>query len=136
LRRAPRRRRPGLTRDRPADLDGRDPRTMTPALERLAEMVRKAETQSRAQKLGAEVQKAAERFQAAEARARAIEQRLRDDRPAREKQLEDLATDEVRLKELVRKVASIIAAVGPEQGRVFEAEIASPTAQIDSRRAE
>ena len=48
---------------------------MTPALERLAELVRQAEAKTRARKIEGETQHAAEQFRAAELRARrAVEQ--------------------------------------------------------------
>jgi hypothetical protein len=109
---------------------------MTPALERLAEMVRLAESRSRAQKLGAETQKAAERFRAAEQRFQAAEKRLREDRPARERQLEDLAGDEQRLRELTRKVAGLIATLGPEESKAYESQIEASRAEIDVKRRE
>ncbi len=43
---------------------------MTPALERLAELVRQAEAKTRARKIEGETQHAAEQFRAAELRAR------------------------------------------------------------------
>ena len=42
---------------------------MTPALERLSELVRQAEAKTRARKIEAEAQQAAEQFRAAELRA-------------------------------------------------------------------
>src|SRR5438309_540624 len=109
---------------------------MTPSLERLAEMVRQAETKSRAQKLGAETQKAAERLKLAEERAQVADRRLRDDRPAREREVEQCGTDEVRLKELVRKIAGLIAAgnLGADSGKSYEKEIEASRAEIDTKR--
>ena len=51
--------------------------TMTPALERLAELVRQAEAKTRARKIEGETQHAAEQFRTAELRARRAVERLR-----------------------------------------------------------
>ena len=51
--------------------------TMTPALERLAELVRQAEAKTRARKIEGEAQHAAEQFRAAELRARRAVEQLR-----------------------------------------------------------
>ncbi|MEO6812148.1 MAG: hypothetical protein ABI353_23820 [Isosphaeraceae bacterium] len=111
---------------------------MSTALERLAEIVRQAETKTRAQKLGAEVQKAAERFQTAEERYRVSEQRLREDRPAREHELETLATDEQKRKDLIRKVTSLIAsgALGPEEVKSVEQDSEISRQEIETKRIE
>ena len=50
---------------------------MTPALEKLAELVRQAEAKTRARKIEGETQHAAEQFRAAELRARRAVERLR-----------------------------------------------------------
>lgn len=111
---------------------------MTPALERLAEMVRQAEGRTRAQKLGAEVQKAADRFQAAERRSAAAEVRTKNDRPTRERELEQLIADEVKRKELIKRIANFIAGgiLGPDEGKAFEQEIETSRVEIEAKRAE
>jgi hypothetical protein len=78
---------------------------MTPALERLAELVRQAEARTRARKIEAETQHAAEQFRAAELRTRKAAERLRTVRPASSRILEQSDTDEQLLKDLVRKLA-------------------------------
>ena len=78
---------------------------MTPALEKLAELVRQAEAKTRARKIEGETQHAAEHFRAAELRARRAVERLRVVRPASLRALEQADTDEQLLKELVRKLA-------------------------------
>lgn len=110
---------------------------MTNSLERLAEMVRLAEAKTRAQKLGAETHQAAEAFRAAEVRAREVEARLRDERPALQRALAEAGEDEQRLKELTRKVAQLMgsAAVSPEESRQFEREIEASRSEILGRRA-
>lgn len=109
---------------------------MTPALERLAEMVRQAEAKTRAQKLGGETRQAAEQLRAAEERARVVERRLREERPARLRALEDADTDEVKLKELTRKVAQLRSSLPGEQVREIEAGIDSSKAEIETKRRE
>ncbi len=76
--------------------------TMTPALERLAELVRQAEAKTRARKIEGETQHAAEHFRAAELRARRAVERLRVVRPAGLRALEQSDVDEQLLKDLVR----------------------------------
>ncbi len=109
---------------------------MTPSLERLSEMVRQAEAKTRAQKLGVETRQAAETLRAAEERARVAEKRLHDERPVRQKALDEADVDEKNLKELTRKVAQLISASGvsPDDARKFEAEIAASRAEIDLKR--
>ena len=55
---------------------------MTPALERLAELVRQAEAKTRARKIEGETQQAAEQFRSTELVARQAVERLRTVRPA------------------------------------------------------
>src|SRR5580693_1289225 len=107
---------------------------MTPSLERLNELVRQAEAKSRAKKLGAETQHAAEQFRAAEQRARLAEKRRRDVRPARLRDLEQADSDELQLKELVRKLAQFKASLDPNAEA--EALIDNSRAEIDQRRRE
>ncbi len=109
---------------------------MTPSLERLSEMVRQAEAKSRAQKLGVETRQAAEALRAAEERARLADKRLHDDRPARQKALDEADTDEKNLKDLTRKIAMMMStqALSPEDARGFEAEIAASRIEIDTKR--
>jgi hypothetical protein len=78
---------------------------MTPALERLAELVRQAEAKTRARKIESETQQAAELFRTAEERARKAVERMRVSRPAGLRALEQADADEQLLKELVRKLA-------------------------------
>ena len=100
---------------------------MTPSLERLNELVRQAEVKSRAKRLGAETQQAAEVFRAAEQRARLAEKRRREVRPMRLRELEQVDTDEHQLKELVKKLAQFKSTLDPDS----EAE-----SLIDNSRAE
>src|SRR3954468_14927945 len=103
---------------------------MTPALERLAELVRQAEAKTRAKKLTVETQQAAEQFRAAEARARQASRRLREDRPARLRELEQADADEQQLRDLVRKLAQFKTSLDPDA----EAESLIDTAQAEIRR--
>src|SRR6476619_4543729 len=104
---------------------------MTPSLERLSEMVRTAEAKSRAQKLGVETRQAAEALRAAEERARVAEKRLHDDRPSRQKALDDADADEIKLKELTRKIAQMLAS-----GDITRDEAGAYTAGCDASRIE
>ena len=103
---------------------------MTPALERLAELVRQAEAKTRAKKLSAETQQATEQFRAVEARARLATQRLREVRPVRLRELEQADVDEHQLKDLVRKLAQFKSSLDPGS----DAENLIDTAQAEIRR--
>src|SRR5262245_15008385 len=107
---------------------------MTPSLERLAELVRQAEAKSRAKKLGAETQQAAEQFRAAELRARLATQKLREVRPVRIRELEQADTDEQHLKELIRKLAQYKSALDSDADP--ENLIANAQAEIERKRRE
>src|SRR4051794_17590660 len=107
---------------------------MTPSLEQLAELVRQAEAKTRAKKLGAETQHAAEQFRAAEQRARRAAQRLREVRPVRLREVEQTDADEQHLKELVRKLAQFKASLDSDADP--ETLIANAQAEIERKRRE
>jgi hypothetical protein len=109
---------------------------MSSALERLAELVRQAESKTRAQKLGSETQTAAERLRAAEDRARKAERRLQEVRPARLRDLEQADTDEIKLKELMKKLAQSLVSLEPAQQKIAEQEIVNAQAEIGVKRRE
>jgi hypothetical protein len=106
--------------------------TMTPALERLAELVRQAEAKTRARKIEGETQHAAEHFRAAELRARRAVERLRVVRPAGLRALEQADVDEQLLKDLVRKLALYKSSLGSEADA--ERLIAASQAEIERTR--
>jgi hypothetical protein len=106
--------------------------TMTPALERLAELVRQAEAKTRARKIEGETQHAAEHFRAAELRARRAVERLRVVRPAGLRALEQSDVDEQLLKDLVRKLALYKSSLGSETDA--ERLIAASQAEIERTR--
>jgi hypothetical protein len=106
--------------------------TMTPALERLAELVRQAEAKTRARKVEGETQHAAEHFRAAELRARRAVERLRVVRPASLRALEQADVDEQLLKDLVRKLALYKSSLGSEADA--ERLIAASQAEIERTR--
>ena len=98
---------------------------MTPALERLAELVRQAETKSRARKIEGEAQHAAEQFRAAELRARRAAEQLRQLRPASVRALEQADLDEARptaviiaLVRMARKAERMKTAAGMKEARL------------------
>jgi hypothetical protein len=103
---------------------------MTPALERLADLVRQAEAKTRAKKLIGETQQASEQFRAVEARARQATQRLREIRPLRLRELEQADADEQQLRDLVRKLAQFKSSLDPGS----DAEHLIETAQAEIRR--
>jgi hypothetical protein len=105
---------------------------MTPALERLSELVRQAEAKTRARKIEAEAQHAAEQFRAAELRARKAVEKQRVVRPNSLKAIEQADADEQLLKDLVRKLALYKASLGSEADA--ERLIAASQAEIERSR--
>jgi hypothetical protein len=105
---------------------------MTPALERLAELVRQAEAKTRARKIEGEAQHAAEHFRAAELRARQAVEQLRQGRPANLRALEQADADEQLLKDLVRKLALYKSSLASESDA--ERLIATSQAEIERTR--
>jgi hypothetical protein len=105
---------------------------MTPALERLAELVRQAEAKTRARKIEGETQHAAEQFRAAELRARRAVEHSRAVKPANVRALEQADADEQLLKELVRKLALYKSSLGSEADA--ERLIAASQAEIERTR--
>jgi hypothetical protein len=104
----------GVGPNRPGAPDsGRDAGT-SPALEKLAELVRQAEAKTRARKIEGETQHAAELFRAAELRARRTVDRLRTVRPACLRALEQADHDEQMLKDLMRKLAQFKSSLASE----------------------
>lgn len=107
---------------------------MSSALDRLAEIVRMAESKSRAQKLGAEIRHASERLQAAEQRMRQVERRVVEVRPARLKDLAKTEADEVVLKELIKKLAHTLAGLDAAHQEAAEREITAARQEIAELR--
>jgi hypothetical protein len=105
---------------------------MTPALERLSELVRQAEAKTRARKIEGETQHAAEQFRAAELRARRAVEKLRVVRPASLRALEQADVDEQLLKDLVRKLALYKSSLVSEADA--ERLIAASQAEIERTR--
>jgi hypothetical protein len=108
--------------------------TMTPALERLADLVRQAEAKTRARKIESETQHAADQFRAAELRTRRAVERLRVVRPASLRALEQADADEQLLKDLVRKLALYKSSLGSEADA--ERLIAASQAEIERTRSQ
>jgi hypothetical protein len=105
---------------------------MTPALERLAELVRQAEAKTRARKIEGEARHAADQFRIAEQRARQAVEQLRHVRPASLRTLEQADADEQLLKDLVRKLALYKSSLGSEADA--ERLIAASQAEIERTR--
>jgi hypothetical protein len=104
----------------------------SPALERLAELVRQAEAKTRARKIEGETNHAAGQFRAAELRARRAVERLRLGRPANLKALEQADRDEQVLKDLIRKTALYKSTLASETDA--EKLIAASQAEIERNR--
>ena len=110
---------------------------MTPSLERLSEMVRLAEAKSRAAKLGVEARQAAENLRAVEERARIADKRLHEERPSRQKAREEADADDLKLKDLTRKIAQMLstgAISRDDDARTYTTECESSQAEIDIKR--
>jgi hypothetical protein len=78
---------------------------MTPTLERLAELVRQAESKARAQRLGGDVRQAGDALKLAEVRANDAQRRLREDRPIRLRELKQAVDEDKLLREMTIKLA-------------------------------
>src|SRR5689334_1168445 len=100
--------------NRPGTSDSVREGATSPALEKLAELVRQAEAKTRARKIEGETQHAAEQFRAAELRARRGVERLRTIRPAGLRTLEQADHDEQLLKDLMRKLAQYKSSLASE----------------------
>jgi hypothetical protein len=105
---------------------------MTPALEKLAELVRQAEAKTRARKIEADTQHAAEQFRGAESHTRKTAERLRTVRPTSLRTLEQADADEQLLKDLIRKLALYKSTLGSETDA--EQLIATSQAEIERTR--
>lgn len=109
---------------------------MNSALDRLAEIVRQAESKNRAQKLGVETKQAADRLATAEERMRKSERALQDIRPARLRDLEAAENDEALLKELKKKLAQAYSSLDSAQQREAESQITTAQIEISTKRKE
>ncbi len=78
---------------------------MTPTLERLAELVRQAESKARAQRLGGDVRQAGDALKLAEVRANEAQRRLREDKPIRLRELKQAVDEDKLLREMTIKLA-------------------------------
>jgi len=107
---------------------------MSTALDRLAELVRQAESKTKAQRLGAETHQAAERLAAAEERMKLADRHLHEIRPLRLKDLEQADADETLLKELMKKLAQAFSSLESGQQREAEDHIKAAKDEIVTRR--
>ena len=107
---------------------------MTPTLERLAELVRQAESKARAQRLGGDVRQAGEALRAAETRASEAQRRLREDRPIRLRELKQAIDEDKLLREMTIKLAQCknYLESDDEAGRLVQ----SARAEIEVKRVE
>jgi len=78
---------------------------MSSTLERLVEIAHLAESKSKAQRLGGDVRQAGDQLKAAEVRAREAQRRLREDKPARLRDLKQVAEEKKLLHEMTIKLA-------------------------------
>jgi hypothetical protein len=107
---------------------------MTPTLERLAELVRQAESKARAQRLGGDVRQAGDLLRAAESRASEAQRRLREDRPIRLRELKQAVDEDKLLREMTIKLAQCknYLESDDEAGRLVQ----SARAEIEVKRVE
>ncbi len=120
--------------NRPGAGEGTRETPTAASLEKLAELVRRAEAKTRARKLEGETQHAADQFRAAELRARCAVERLRTVRPAALRSLEQADHDEQMLKELVRKLALYKSSLSSETDA--EQLVAASKTEIERTRRE
>jgi hypothetical protein len=107
---------------------------MSGSLDKLTEMVRQAEAKSRAQRIHIEIGTASEQLRAAVDRARRADQQVREVRPTRQRELEQVEVQEQQLKDLVKKVAQMKSSL--ESGGSPEDLIASAHQEIEVKRRE
>ena len=107
---------------------------MTPTLERLAELVRQAESKARAQRLGGDVRQAGEALKIAEVRASEAQRRLREDKPIRLRELKQAVDEDKLLREMTIKLAQCKNYLDSddEAGRLVQAA----RAEIEVKRVE
>src|SRR4051794_36157683 len=107
---------------------------MTPTLERLAELVRQAESKSRAQRLGGDVRQAGELLRAAETRAEEGQRRLREGRPTRLRELKQALEEDKLLREMIIKLAQHRTHL--ESDNEAERLVQAARAEIEAKRIE
>lgn len=109
---------------------------VSPSLGQLAELLRKAEAKTRVQELTELTQAAVEQLRAAEDRIQQVEERSQTIRPTRQKEVEQAETDEVLLRDLVRRTAQNRGLLGSEELREAERLIQVSRDEIQRRRYE
>ncbi len=107
---------------------------MTPTLQRLAELVQQAESKARAQRLGGDVRQAGELLRAAEIRAAESQRRLREDRPARLRELKQAVEEKKLLHEMTIKLAQYKTYLESDVEAASQVSLAQ--AEIEAKRAE
>ncbi len=107
---------------------------MTNALERLAELVRQAESKARAQRLGGDVRQAGDLLKAAEVRANDAQRRVREDKPARLRELKQAAEEKKLLHDMTIKLAQCKTYLDSDIEAAKLVTVAQ--AEIESKRAE
>ena len=107
---------------------------MTSTLERLAEVLRQAESKSKAQRLGGDVRLAGEALKAAETRAAEAQARIRDERPARLRELKQAAEEAKLLHDMTIKLAQCKPFVSPEDKP--EDLVQAARTEIETKRVE
>ena len=105
-------------------------------LGQLADLLRRVEAKTRTQELIEELELAADQLRATEEAIRAVEDRSRQIRPARLRELELAEEDEVLLKELIRRTAQNRMLMGQEEFREAERLVEVSRVELDRRREE
>ncbi len=108
--------------------------TLTPSLEQLAELLRRAEAKTKVQELTDQVRQAGEKLRVAEEQIRQIEARAREIRPTRLRELEQIEDEEQLFKDLVRKTAQNRALLGPDEFKEAERLIDTSRVELEQRR--
>ena len=107
---------------------------MSSTLDRLAEIVRQAESKAKAQRLGGDVRQAGDLLKQAEGRAAEAQRRLREDRPARLRDLKQVADEKKLLHEMTIKLAQCKTYLESDVEAARLVSVAQ--AEIEQKRAE
>ena len=105
-------------------------------LGQLADLLRRVEAKTRAQELTDELSAAAEQLRLAEEAIREIESRSRNNRPARQRELDLIEGEEQLLRDLTRKTAQNRTLMGEEEFVQAERLIETSRGEIQRRRLE
>ncbi|CAN5910821.1 hypothetical protein BH23PLA1_BH23PLA1_39670 [soil metagenome] len=108
--------------------------TLTPSLEQLAELLRRAEAKTKVQELTEQVRNAGEQLRLVEEQIRQFEARAREVRPTRLRELETIEDEEQLFKDLVRRTAQNRSLLGPDDLKEAERLIETTRKSLEERK--